>query len=111
MIETWWTYDVAPRGPNNVGWPARAILGALALLTAIAILIVLRRVFRALPDRAKETATWMIMGSLFALVPLLAVVPAMRLLGVAAMGVAIATALILDHVWFPAPSKKKNGES
>ncbi len=106
VIESWWTYDVASFSPSNASWFPRVLLAVLGLSSAVAIGTVLRRVLRTLSEKERSTATWLIMGSLFALVPLLAVVPALRLLGVASIGVAIATALIVDHVWFPKPNAK-----
>jgi hypothetical protein len=43
------------------------------------------------------------LGSFFSLAPVLAVVPAPRLLGVSALGMAAVVALLLDHAWFPKP--------
>ncbi len=82
-----------------VGWN-RWALGGVVLAVAVALLLVLRRTYAALEPPARTTAQVLVWGSLFALAPTLAVVPAFRLLGVGMIGVAATSALVLDHAWF-----------
>jgi hypothetical protein len=82
---------------------------ALALIAApgVALLVVpLRRTFAGLDEARRGTARWMLLGSVLALGPVLAVVPSPRLLGASLLGVAATVALVLEHAWFataPAP--------
>jgi hypothetical protein len=50
-------------------------------------------------------------GSVIALVPTLAVVPARRLLGVSMLGVAVVVALLLERAWFPPREDASEAES
>jgi hypothetical protein len=76
-------------------------LGALVVLVALALVVPIRRTLASLAPPMRATATWLLVGSVIALVPTLAVVPARRLLGVSMIGVALVVALLLDHAWFP----------
>ena len=80
---------------------ARWMLGGMVLATMVGLVIPLRRAFAALEPRQRAALTWLLVGSLVALVPTLAVVPARRLLGVSMLGIAAVVAVLLDRAWFP----------
>jgi hypothetical protein len=81
---------------------SRWMLAAIVCAAAAGLVVPVRRALAALPMPARHAATWLLLGSLLALVPTLAVVPARRLLGVSMIGVATIVALVLERAWFPA---------
>lgn len=82
---------------------SRWILAGIVLAAAGGLVVPVRRTLASLPKPTRHAATWLLVGSMVALVPTLAVVPSRRLLGVAMVGVAAVVALLLEHAWFPAP--------
>lgn len=98
LADGWLTLDAATWGPV---WQ-KAFVAAIVLAFAVLFRVALRRVVNALEPQAKQTATWLLFGSIFSLAPVLAVVPSLRLMGVAMIGVAALAALVIDHAWFPA---------
>ncbi|MBX3187987.1 MAG: hypothetical protein KF819_13270 [Labilithrix sp.] len=86
---------------------SRWILVGLVATAALGMNVVLRRALSPLSPRARARATWLLVGSLIAIAPTLAVVPARRLLGVSMLGVALVVALVIDHVWFPTREEDK----
>jgi hypothetical protein len=85
------------------GWP-RWAAGACVVAVALFLFVPLRRTWADLDPRSRRRATWMLSGSLLSMLPVLAVVPSARLLGVSALGIASTIALLLDRAWF-APSE------
>ena len=81
---------------------SRWMLGGIVLVVAVALVVPVRRAFAALEPRERTSAIWLLVGSMLALVPVLAVVPARRLLGVSMIGIAVVVALLGERVWFPA---------
>ncbi|MDB4945633.1 MAG: hypothetical protein JWP97_5167 [Labilithrix sp.] len=79
----------------------RSVLSAAVVLTALALVLPLRRLLAASSPRERRAVLWLLVGSLLALVPTLAVVPARRLLGVGTLGIAAVVAMLVDHAWFP----------
>jgi len=76
----------------------------LVVTAALALAVVLAAVLWAQHRRGtaeRDRMLWLSLGSLVALVPVLAVVPATRLLGAAMLGVAPLVASLLDATWFP----------
>ena len=81
--------------------PWERIVATIAILIGLAaISYAVRGAFRTLADAPLRAARWLAIGSLVSLVPVLAVVPSMRLLGVAMVGVSISVAIVLEHAWF-----------
>jgi hypothetical protein len=90
---------------QSPGWVV-ALLGAACVgLLAVPI----ARVLRGLPDAQRATATWLLVGSVVALVPVLAVEVSTRLLGAAMIGVSGVVALLLDRSWFPGSPEARRG--
>jgi len=77
------------------------MLAGIVLATMVGLVIPIRRAFAALEPRQRAALTWLLVGSLLALVPTLAVVPARRLLGVSMLGIAPVVAVLLERAWFP----------
>ncbi|MBK6697739.1 MAG: hypothetical protein IPG50_36975 [Myxococcales bacterium] len=76
-------------------------LVAIVLMAAMVVARPIRDALRSLPERQREEATRLLLGSLFALVPTLAVVPAMRLLGASMVGIALTSAVVIERAWLP----------
>lgn len=87
----------------------RGILTALVLTTMLALVVPLRLTLARQTDDVKNAATWLLFGSFFALVPVLAVVTARRLLGASMIGVAPVVALLVERAWFP--SDEEDGQA
>lgn len=79
----------------------RWLIFACALVAVAVVVVPLRRTYAALDARERALATWMFLGSLLAMTPVLAVVPSPRLLGASLLGIAACVALVLDRAWFP----------
>jgi hypothetical protein len=80
---------------------SRWLLTGIVIGSAAGLVVPIRRALAALEPRHRATLIWLLLGSLLALVPTLAVVPARRLLGVSMLGIAAVAALLLDRAWFP----------
>lgn len=91
------------------GWE-RWGLAAVVIAVAIALAVPIRRAFAALEPDSNVAARTFVWGSVISLVPTLAVVPGFRLLGISMIGVAVVSALVIDHAWF-APSAHGDGET
>jgi len=84
---------------------ARWVLAGVVVLAAAALVVPVRRVLDALAPPVRAAATWLLVGSIVGLVPLLAVVPSLRLLGASMVGIALVVALLLERAWFPLPDE------
>jgi hypothetical protein len=85
---------------------------ALALLGAgtVALLVPpLVRVLRGLDEDERRRASWMLIGSVVALAPVLSVEASKRLLGVSMVGVSGVVGLVLDRIWFPDAPPPRRG--
>ncbi len=61
----------------------------------------IRRAIAALDPAPRTAAKWLLLGSVIAMAPVLAVKPSSRVLGASAIGVTLIVAVLLDHAWFP----------
>ncbi len=93
----WLTIDTISWGVTPAGWVALIVIIAFSLA-----FVPLRRMFALLGTEQHRAASWLLVGSVISLVPVLAVVPSSRLLGVSYLGVSAVIALFLDYAWFPA---------
>lgn len=97
----WLDYDSA-----SLVVPWQRLTATVAIIVGlVAVGIAVRRSLAALGETPRRTARWLAIGSLLSLVPMLAVVPSMRLLGVAMIGISISIAVVLDHAWFSPNAK------
>lgn len=98
LLDGWLTGDVETFGAASPKW-----LRVVVVLLGLALLVpVLRRVFSRLSDDDRRHAKILLVGSLLATIPLLAVSPSPRVLGIAAIGFTPIVALVLDDAWFAA---------
>lgn len=98
LEDAWLTLDAATWTSTTPLW----VLASVFVVAALGLHRPIRRVLAHLDPAPRATATWMLLGSVIALVPTLAVVPSARLLGVSYLGVSAVVALLLEHAWFPA---------
>jgi hypothetical protein len=85
-------------------------VAGLVVAAALAVALVpMRRAFACLEEEPRRTATWLALGSILCLAPVLAVAPSPRVLGVATIGIAAAIAIVLDHAWFPSQREARRG--
>lgn len=96
LTEGWLTFDVSGFTPGSSRWLVVLVLGVSAAVCAPPV----RRALRALDAEPREKATWLLAGSLLSLAPVLAVVPAMRLLGIATIGIGLVVAIVIEQAWF-----------
>lgn len=105
LADSWLTLGSERWLPGYQRW----LLATLVLAIAVALVSPIRRAIGALAPERAVAGRMLLWGSLLALGPTLAVVPAFRLLGVSMIGVAATTGLLLDFVWFaaekPAPPR------
>lgn len=91
--------------PDAITWdmPTWA-LGLAILALAALVLLALRESFATLDAATRSTVSWLLVGSVLALGPVLAVVPAPRVLGTSMIGLAAVVGVVLDGAWFrPTP--------
>jgi hypothetical protein len=106
LSESWLTLD-----PETVDPLPAWALGVL-FVAGVAIMVVpLRRALARLDDEGRAHAWWLLLGSVLSLAPVMAVLPAPRLLGASLLGVAGTVALILDRAWFPPEPEPRVGAS
>jgi hypothetical protein len=99
LAEGWLTAGTSAWGSTAPRW----LLAIAVAVAAAALAVPLRRVLAAIDPRGRAAAKWLLGGSFLAIVPVLAVTPAPRVLGVAMLGAAPIVALVLDHAWFTSP--------
>jgi hypothetical protein len=87
--------------------PSPALLAAILAAGAALIAFALQRALGALSETTRRNAGWLALGSLLSVAPLLAVEPALRLLGIPMIGVSAVVALILDRALFGLESEPK----
>jgi hypothetical protein len=92
----WW-------GPAE--WPVFVVV-AVFVIGGVAAL---RHVTSQLPAEARRTTWTLAWGSMFSLAPMLAVLPSVRLLGVAMLGIAPVVGVILDTAWFGTATEARHG--
>jgi hypothetical protein len=89
----------------------RWIAWVLAVGGVAACALPIRRAIAALDPAPRTAAKWLLLGSLLAMAPVLAVKPSPRVLGASAIGVALVVAIVLDHAWFPRVVGPRRGAS
>lgn len=102
IADGWLTADAGTFGVDAPRWLiGSSVVGLVALLV-----VPIRRMLAALDVERRRTAQWMLLGSFFAMAPVLAVAPSPRVLGIPAIGIAATVALLVDHAWFPREGEK-----
>lgn len=86
--------------PDADSYRPRWVIFPVVLLAAALIGPAIVRALRALSSPSRPRATFLVVGSLLALLPVASVVPSSRLLGVSMLGVAAAVGSVLEHAWF-----------
>src|SRR6185503_10396069 len=71
------------------------------IVVGVLIAIPIRRALKNEDQATRKLGRALVAGSIAALVPMLAVLPSPRLLGVAVLGMAPVIGVTLDHAWFP----------
>jgi hypothetical protein len=84
-------------------------VAALAIAVIALAIVPLRHVFASLEPRFRARARVLLVGSHFALLPVLAVDPSPRVLGAAMLGLSPVFALVMAHAWFPVTLPERRG--
>jgi hypothetical protein len=84
-----------------------ALLTLIVLVALPLVFLSLRWARASLPAPTSTAFLWLALGSLMAMVPVLAVVSARRLVGVSMVGIAPVVAVLVDRVWFPASGEPR----
>lgn len=105
LDDAWLSFGAESWSRGTPRWLAWVLLAAGALAIAYPI----KRAISALDEAPRRHAWWLLLGSLFALAPILAVRPSSRVLGAAAIGVSLTVAVLLDHAWFPRAAAPRRG--
>lgn len=82
-----------------------------ALVFLAGLFVALRHALGTFEAEERRTLRWLLVGSGLALVPVLAVVPAARLLGAAMLGIAPAAAALMEASWFRTAPGPRRGAS
>ncbi len=99
LADGWLSLDDETLRPDTSAF----LLAAIMLVGAPLLFVSLRRAFAAQDEARRPRVAWMLLGSLLAMLPVLAVVPSPRVLGASLLGIAPAVGMILEHAWFSAP--------
>ncbi len=105
LAEGWLTLGTDAWGTTAPPW----VVSTLVIIAGALLLVALRRTTAALPSEQRRTIVFLLLGSLGALAPVIAVVPAPRLLAISALGMAPVIALLVHHGWFPAVAEERRG--
>jgi hypothetical protein len=84
-------------------------IAILVVVLAVALWRVIQFVMKESDPAPRRAAAWLGLGSVLAMVPVLAVVPGQRLLGATMLGVAPVVALMLEGAWFPKAIAPRRG--
>ncbi|HEY1960746.1 MAG TPA: hypothetical protein VGH28_34275 [Polyangiaceae bacterium] len=76
-------------------------VAAFVIVVGVLVAIPIRRAFRSEDAAMRKLGRALVAGSFIALLPMVAVLPSPRLLGVAVLGMAPVIGVALDHAWFP----------
>jgi hypothetical protein len=98
LAEGWLTLGSTPWGTTL----PKAVVALCVVGAAVALIGPFRQVMAGLPRHQRRLLLAMLFGSLVAIVPVLSVAPAPRLLGASALGMSVVLAGLFDHVWFRA---------
>lgn len=88
---------------DSTAWVAPWMRTSLYVIVAVALwcgAVAFRRAIAAQESEQKQNVTWMLIGSLASLTPVLAVVPSTRLLGIAMVGLSMCVAILLEFAWW-----------
>jgi hypothetical protein len=105
LADGWMTADADTWGPDSPRWVMALIVASGALLLVVPI----RRTFAALDETKRRTASWLLLGSILSMAPVLSVAPSPRVLGIPALGIAAVVALVVEHAWFPDAPREASG--
>jgi len=105
LAEGWFSLDGDTLTHRTPGY----VLVLVALVAAPLLVVPIRREIAALDAERRSSVTWLVLGSILCLAPVLAVVPAPRVLGASMLGVSPAVALLLERAWFSAPLEPSRG--
>lgn len=105
QAQAWLSYGADPAaGAGEAALTSALVLAGLAL-----VVFAWRRTRAELDARTRLAASWLLLGSLFALAPFLAVLPSPRVLGVSMLGVAVISALVIERAWWPPAGEERRG--
>jgi len=103
--QAWLSYAADPAAAAGEA----ALVTVLVLVGLALVFVVWRRIRADLDARTREATSWLLLGSVLALAPFLAVLPSPRVLGVSMLGVAAVAALLIEHAWWPRRTEARRG--
>lgn len=98
LLDVWWTLDADGWAVTTAWWG----LALVVVLSALVLALPLRRAIAAQDGLRRRYATWLLVGSCLALLPVLPVAPSARVAQAAVFGAAPLAALVIDRAWFAA---------
>jgi hypothetical protein len=107
IADAWFSLDNDTLSSTTPTWA----LAAFAVVVVAIVFVPMRRLFADLAEAERRAATWLLLGSVLSLAPVLAVVPSPRLLGASLLGVAPLVALLLDRAWYPLAIAPRRGHA
>ena len=100
FVDGWFSVDAHTWPETQSRWAFLGAIGGLVFVFPVAW-----RVISSLDDSVRRDAIALLAGSVLALLPVLAVSPTPRLLGVNSIGMSAIVALVVDHAWFRSEAK------
>jgi hypothetical protein len=105
IAESWCTLGTDAWGTDA----SRTTIAVVVLVMGLLLVVPILRTLRALEEPMRARGARLLVGSLLALIPVLPAVPAPRVLGMSAIGMAAMVGLLLDHAWFPSTPPLRRG--
>jgi hypothetical protein len=105
LAESWCTLGSDAWGTDA----SRTTIAIVVLVMGLLLVVPIWRTLHALEEPMRARGARLFLGSLLALIPVLPAVPAPRVLGMSAIGMAATVGLLLDHAWFPSTPRPRRG--
>ena len=104
LVDAWLTSE-----SDWVNESRALLLGAFLLVVGGLILLTIRRALAAQTREVRGAGAAWLLGSTVAMLPMTAVLPSSRLLGISALGVAPVVAIVVEHAWFQSDEVPRRG--
>jgi len=105
VLAGWFSQDASAWQWGDADW----LVVAATVACAVGGVIALRHVTSKLDEVTRRTTWTLVWGSLLSLIPVLAVLPSVRLLGVAMLGIAPVVGVVLEHAWLARDQEARHG--
>ena len=105
ILAGWFSQDAAAWQWTPAEWPVAVVVLVLVVTGCTA----LRHVTSHQEEEGRRVTWTLVWGSILSLAPMLAVLPSVRLVGVAMLGIAPVIGVILEYAWFTTKIEARHG--